>query len=137
MRNRSIIRLASLALLFTALAATRLAAQGGVIAHCTCKYISITVDAKVACKVNVVVIYPGQLSPIVTVAPGTSVQVPCEDGCEVTLVDCHNHKNQLDATGCLFNFPADVGCCVNACLGTDAKGCPELVVRAAQGPCPC
>ena len=133
MTYRSILtRLAFMAFALGILISGNAFAQGGVIDKCNCRYITITVAKDVACKVNVVVIYPTLPSPVVTVAPGTTVQVPCEDGAEVTVVDCHFHKNQLDATGCVYNFPAETNCCIDACLTKDADGCPLLEVKAAE-----
>lgn len=134
------LRLACLAAVFGLVAASDLSAQAfGFIDPCKCSDITITVDKSVGCDVGVVVIYPTLPSPIVTVSPGTSVQVPCEDGAQVTIVNCLIQKQELDATGCIFNLGADFGCCVDACLTIDpVTGCATLNITAAPGPCkPC
>jgi len=132
MNNRSLFRLSFLTLILGIVISASAFAQGGVIDKCNCRYITIRVAKDVACKVNVVVIYPTRPSPLVTVAPGTEVQVPCEDGAEVTVVDCNFHKNQLGPDGCLYNFAAEKECCINACLTKDENGCALLEVTAAE-----
>ncbi len=141
MKRRTIwLRLVCLAAVFGLAAASNLAAQAfGIINPCKCPDIKIRVDKKVGCDVGVVVIYPTLPSPIVTVSPGTEVLVPCEDGAQVTIVNCLIQKQELDATGCIFNVGADFGCCVDACLTIDPiTGCATLDITPALGPCkPC
>ncbi len=87
---------------------------------------------------TVVFLYPSH--PInygTTVAPGEEVQLECEKGTVVTVVDCQNHKNLLGPDGCLYNFPADVGCCVDACLTKDADGCLLLDINPSEKKCVC
>jgi hypothetical protein len=138
MNNRSLTSLlAGMVLAFILLASGQLQAQS-TIEKCNCKYVTIAVDANVACKVNFVFIYPSQqFNDIITVAPGTKIQVPCEEGTEVTIVDCLNRKNYLGADGCVHNFPADAGCCVDACLTMGRDGCYTLEVKPSFLRCRC
>jgi hypothetical protein len=110
---------------------------GGYIKQCECKYITISVSKDVACKVNFVVIYPTLPSDLITVAPGQTIEVPCEDGAEITVVDCNFRKNPLGDDGCLRNFPAAAGCCIDACLTKDKNGCPLLEVTPSFLRCRC
>lgn len=106
--------------------------------ECNCKYVTVRVSEKVGCKVTVVFLYPSH--PInygTTVAPGQEVQLECEKGTVVTVVDCQNHKNLLGPDGCLHNFPADVGCCVDACLTKDDNGCLLLDINPSEKKCLC
>lgn len=137
MNNRSLFRHFFMTLILGVVITAGAFAQGGVIDKCNCRYITIRVAPDVACKVNVVVIYPTLPSPLITVAPGEEVQVPCEDGAEVTVVDCNFQKQQLGRDGCLYNFPADFGCCIHACLTKDDNGCPLLEVKASDQRCVC
>ncbi len=128
--------LAGVVLAIAILASGTLSAQS-VIEECNCKAVTVRVAPDVRCKVNLVFIYPERPSPLVTVAPGTEVRVPCEVGTLVTLVDCLNHKNPLGRDGCLRNFPADVNCCIDACLVKDKAGCYVIEITASARRCLC
>ena len=139
MSYRSIcLRIAGIALMLGVLLSGDIYAQGGgFIKKCECKYITISVAKNVACKVNFVVIYPTLPSDLITVAPGEEIQVPCEDGAEITVVDCLFRKNPLGPDGCLRSFPAQERCCIDACLTKDEEGCPKLEVTPSFLRCRC
>ena len=138
MNYRSFYSLVAGMVLALAVLAPGQAQAQSTIDECPCGHVTLSVDANVQCRVDFVFFYPGQpTSTSFTVVPGTQIQVPCQEETEVTVLDCMDHKNYLGVDGCLHNFAAEAGCCVEICMTKDAEGCYQIVATPSSQRCDC
>jgi hypothetical protein len=107
--------------------------------RCACDQINVTVDASVACTIELHMAAPLCRFAPVFVNPGTSVQIPCCNDMMVTIVAC-DHSDPTFTFGvvptCFTRIPIQPGCCVDACTTTDPNGCPQIVIRRSLVKCP-
>jgi hypothetical protein len=106
--------------------------------RCPCDHITVTVDASVACAIEVHMAAPlCRFAPVI-VNPGTSVQIACCDDMMLTIVAC-DHSDPtftLGVPACFTRVPIQNGCCVDACSTIDRNGCPQVIIRGSSVKCP-
>ncbi|HVZ38957.1 MAG: hypothetical protein JST22_12165 [Bacteroidetes bacterium] len=90
---------------------------------CKCDYATIAVG-KVPCDFKVCVKDANGLNCIGVTGGGT-YKVKCNQQASFYLVDCKGNLVQIDngKTNCVTCVCVAPGCCVDACIGTDADGC--------------
>jgi hypothetical protein len=125
--------------LLSMLAPSMLRAQ---ISACPCATIPLTVQSDVSCRVTFIIHHPSGLDQTVTVSPGTTVNIPCEVGLKIDVVECGSNPVPVPIGGCLININTDTlpVCCVDVCFQRNGLGCWAVLVRptiSASATCPC
>jgi hypothetical protein len=71
----------------------------------------------------------------VTVGPGSTEFFKCHDQAVIFLTDCNGNLVQINnnKTNCVSCICVGKGCCVDACVGFDAKGC--IYVKIGPSAC--
>lgn len=98
-------------------------AQAQNVLSCKCDVGTIYVG-KVDCKFEVCIKDAAGFQCI-TVAGGSVEQFKCHDEAVIYLKDCNGNLIQInnDKTNCVECICVGRGCCVDACVGYDEKGC--------------
>jgi len=112
-------------------------------ADCRCDHTTIAVDANVNCKVTICY----QFSPegptfCTTISPGTKGKIPCPVY-EASITTCDGSYVIIGGGPviaiCTPSLSVPGSCCIKACRGTDANGCPLITISPASclgHPCP-
>ena len=104
---------------------------------CKCDVGTIYVSGNLTCKFEICIKDAAGFT-CVTLGPGSVEQFKCHDQAVIFLKDCNGNLVQINnnKTNCVECVCVAPGCCVDACVGYDAKGCLYVKVGpAACGKC--
>lgn len=107
---------------------------------CRCKFIPVTVEPGVSCKVRLCWASQDGARRCTTLVPGNTIMIPCEAGLSFYIVDCHCNYIPLDQTNhCTLGIGAGWHCCtVDACFVRNDDGCLAINIRPSiLDVCPC
>lgn len=112
-------------------AATTVATAQGVI-PCKCDVGTIYVG-KVDCKFEVC-IKDAEGTQCITVGGGSTEFFKCHEQAIIYIVDCYGNIVEInnDKDNCAYCICVGRGCCVDACVGYDEKGCPYVKIGPSQ-----
>ena len=108
---------------------------------CRCDHTTIASDADVTCKVTICYQVSQFSRPIcVTIEPGSSAQIPCPIY-QASIVTCNGNYviTGPAVSRCTPSLSVPGVCCIRACHGLDADGCPLVTISPAaclSRPCP-
>jgi hypothetical protein len=106
---------------------------------CVCDVVSVDVDPGVLCTIE---LHPS--SPLckfrpIFAPPGVSTPIACCDDMFVSIVTCDGTDVtfQIGAPKpvCIRGIRIAPGCCVDACMVEDAKGCTHIIIRPSSVKC--
>lgn len=120
----------------TMMAPTEAAAQD----DCRCKTIPVTLEAGVTCRVRFCWASIDGTRRCTTLIPGTTINIPCENGLSFWIVDCNCNYVPLNRSSvCTLGIGAGWGCCtVDACFTQSSDGCLAINIRPSiLDVCPC
>lgn len=106
-------------------------------AQCACEYVTVSVDQDVLCTVTLQPAAPLCRYMQVQVAPGGVAQIACCDGMSLGILTCDGSDATFIQGGpnCFFGVPIAPGCCVDACVTIDDRGCIHVRIRRSFARC--
>jgi hypothetical protein len=104
---------------------------------CRCENITVSVDPDVLCTVTLHPAAPLCRFAPVPVAPGSITQIPCCDDMSISIATCDGSDATFIQGGpnCFYRVPIAPGCCVDACVSVDDRGCIHIRIRRSFAKC--